>query len=56
MATVKYGSIKYITVHQKYEDKPKSCAVKHGKTYLFFLNVTEKNKYFKTVEQMVEVM
>ena len=53
---MKYGSIKYSNCPSKYEDKPKSCAVKHGKTYLLFLNVTEKKKYFKIVEQMVEVM
>lgn len=45
-----------VTVHQRYEDKPKSCAVKDGKTNLFVLNVTEENKYLKPVEQMVEVM
>lgn len=45
-----------VIVHQNYKDKPKSCAVKHGKAYILFLNVTEKKKCFKIVEQMVEVM
>lgn len=30
--------------------------MKHGKAYILFLNVTQKNKCLKIVEQMVEVM